>query len=129
MQYLLGFEVAGHHKSLGDRAQAETFVLNGIDLLPRLPVYIVGEVAMLYEEYSQIEIAAITYEKGRYRNQVTCFHINPAQEDSDEEQDSKMGHTAMQRGDQVLFVQAGQKQMLHKVLSNAPVHVSKNVTG
>ena len=102
------------------REQAEAFALNGIDLLPELPFYIHGEVAVLYEALTQAEIAAITYTKGKFRHQVISYHVNSAAKDSDEEEDLVYGHTELQRGDQVLFVQFGTKQMSHRILSNAP---------
>ncbi|MCJ1242409.1 hypothetical protein MMC14_010417 [Varicellaria rhodocarpa] len=117
-----GFEVAEYPEHLDYRAGAETFALNGIDMLSELPVYIIGEVAMLYEQYAQTEIAAITYGIGRHRNQVTYYYA--ADQDSDNEAGFTGAHTALQNGDHGLFVQLGDKHMMHKVLSNAPFAIN-----
>ena len=123
VQYIQGFRI--DTTQIDDRVQAEAFALNGIDLLPELPSYVDEEVAMLYMEYVQAEAAAITYSKGRFRNQVICYYIIPAEEDSDRVEGIVSGHTDLQRGDRVMFVQLGDKQMLHKVLSNAPFGMNR----
>jgi len=123
MQYVKGIRI--DKIQTDNRVQAEAFALNGIDLLPELPSYVHGEVAMLYMDYLQAEAAAITYSKGRFRNQVVCYNSIPAEEDSDRDENIVFGHTDLQRGDRVMFVQLGDKQMLHKVLSNAPFGLNR----
>ena len=123
VQYVPGFRIDETQNN--DRVQAEALASNGIDLLPELPSYVDGEVAMLYMENAQAEAAAITYSKGLFRTQVICYYINPAEEDSDRDEDAISGHTDLQRGDHVMFVQLGDKQMLHKVLSNAPFGINR----
>ena len=123
VQYVPGFRI--DKTQIDDRVQAEALALNGIDLLPELPSYVDGEVAMLYMESVQAEAAAITYSKGLFRNQVISYYLNPAEEDSDRDEDSVFGHTDLQRGDRVIFVQLGDKQKLHKVLSNAPFGINR----
>ncbi len=106
------------------RECSRKFALDGIDLLPELPLCTAGEVAMLYDDCVQAEVAAITYSKGKYRNQVTHYYFNPAEEDSDQDHEYIYGHTALQRGDRVLFIQKGDKDVLHKILSNAPFGIN-----
>ena len=118
VQYVSRFEV--EKAEFDQRVQSEAFARNSIDLLPELPLCTAGEVAMLYDDCVQAEVAAISYSKGKYRDQVTRYFLNPAEEDSDQEHEYIHGHTALQRGDQVLFIQKGDKDVLHKILSNAP---------
>ncbi len=123
MQCIQGFRT--DKTQIDDRVQAEALALNGIDLLPDLPSYVDWEVVMLYMKNTLAETAAITYSKGRFRNQVTCYYLNPAEEDIDCDEDSVSGHTDLQRGDRVMFVQLGDKQVLYRNLSNAPFAINR----
>ena len=80
-----------------------------------------GEVAVLYQEDTQAETAAITYPQGKFIHQVNFLYVNSAAEDSDEDEDLVCGQSELQYGNQVLCVQFGIKQMLDKMLSNAPL--------
>ncbi|DBB03301.1 TPA: hypothetical protein ACH3X3_010688 [Trebouxia sp. C0006] len=107
-----------------ERVQSEAFALNGIDLLPELPLCTAGEVAMFYDDFVQAEVAAITYSKAKYKNQVVNYFLDPAEEDSEQESENIPGHTALHRGDRDLFIQKGDKDVLHRILSNAPFGIN-----
>jgi hypothetical protein len=124
VQYIQGFRI--DTTQIDDRVQAEALALNGIDLLPDLPSYVNGEVAMLYMRNTLAETAAIAYSQGQFKNQVKCYWIDLAEEDHHQDEGTVFGHTELRRGDQVIFVQYGDKQMLHKVLSNAPFEINKH---
>lgn len=122
VQYMSWYEV--DKAGFDERVQSEAFALNGIDLLPELPLCTAGEVAIFYDDFVQAEVAAITYSKGKYKYQVVNYFLDPAEEDSDQEHEIIPGHTALQRGDRVLFIQKGDKDLLHRILSNAPFGIN-----
>ena len=122
MQYMSWYEV--DKAGFDERVQSEAFALNGIDLLPELPLCTAGEVAMFYDDFVQAEVAAITYSKAKYKNQVVNYFLDPAEEDSEQESENIPGHTALHRGDRDLFIQKGDKDVLHRILSNAPFGIN-----
>lgn len=119
VQYRRGYCCAD--RQAVDRTLEDSFVLNGIDLLSRLPCYFSqtdSHVAVLYIEvnaYDIAQVAAITHSDAQY-------HLCITQYDPCGSSERKRGHLK-HAGDKVLLNQTLSKEQLHTKLGHAPVRI------